>query len=67
MAEFIARLFLSLVIACVAMPILCFFATPYILLRPMFLEAENRSYWREVRNGYGRLIRTCFDWGTMPL
>ena len=67
MAEIIARLFLSLAIVCVLTPIACFFATPYVLLRPMFLEIENRSYWREVRKGYTRVIRGCVDWGDIRL
>jgi len=67
MAEFIARLFLSFAIVCVATPIACFFCTPYVLLRPMFLEVENRRYWREVRNGYGQVIQGCIEWGNIWL
>lgn len=62
MVEIVARLFLSFAFLCVAIPIACFFATPWVLLRPIFLEVENRSYWREVRNGYTRVIRACLVW-----
>lgn len=67
MGEIIARVFLSLAILGVVIPIACFFATPYVLLRPIFLEVENRSYWREVRDEYMRLVRSLLDWGDMPL
>ena len=67
MAEFIARLFLSFTVVCVATPVACFFSTPYVLLRPMFLEVENRLYWREVQNGYAQVIRGCIEWGNIWL
>jgi hypothetical protein len=65
-AEAVARLFLEFVILCVATPIYCLLVTPYVLLRPVFLK-ENRSYWREVRNEYGRQIEMCLKWGDIGL
>ncbi len=66
MAEFISRLFLLLVIVFVTVPLACLFSTPYVLLRPIYLKVEKRRFWREVRLGYARVIRACFEWGGTP-
>jgi hypothetical protein len=67
MGEVIVRIVASLVAVVVLMPIVLFFATPYVLLSPILRGVSERGYWAVVGKGYSRIARRTLDWGSAML
>jgi hypothetical protein len=67
MVEFVVRIVFGLVATVVLMPIVLFFATPYVLLAPVIHGVREREYWAAVGKGYRQLVKCIFCWGPSML